>query len=619
MISGCGAAICLAAQPSTVFGSPDVMVVRGVSETLAVTAALAEAIVAAVRGKTTASAITSAINGSAKRFGTGKIEKPIGRELMHGALLGALDAWHESETDRFVPVESFAAPRRGYLLAGFGGDTRFSARPLADAIKAFLEKKAVTREVFDEMEKAAQRRAFTVAKAANEAMVRVVKQELVRQLAAGADLADFGKHAAARFESAGWTPANPSHVETVFRTNVIGAYSSGRVRQMTQPEVLDLRPFWQSMPIGDGPPRQRKTHREFVLRATDPFWQTAAPPYGYNCFVPGTAVEGRFIGASRAIYTGQTVELTTAEGRRLTVTANHPVLTPQGFVPAKALAEGDELVCYRAEPGIGNLRAGAERHEDHAPATVEQVFGALAKTGLAHSTATGAEDFHGEARRFNGDIEVVGTYRILDDRLRSEAGAQHRGHLALEAPDTLPASAARDRRPGERVLRHDLPAPSAPGPGELALGSARRLDGPPLHELRIGPAARLDTVLAEDPIDDLPADVKLARELLARGAGAIALDHIVRIRKLDGVHTVYDLETGPGWLVAEGIVTSNCRCRLRSLSLKQGAGRVQEGTSIHGLPDHGFASGMGALFEGGTVPTTKPANDPPPERERAND
>lgn len=280
MTIGCGAAICFAAQPRTIFGSPDVMVQRGVEDTLSVTGALAAAIVEAVTGETSARAIKSAIDGAAKRFGTAKIAKPIERELMHGALLGALDAWHESETDRFVPVESFA--RRGQPIL-LGPDTQFAARPLADAIKRFLEKKAVTRDVFDQMEKSAQRRAFTVAGAANDEMVRTVKRELVRQVAVGADLAEFGRHAAERFESAGWTPANPSHVETVFRTNVLGAYNGGRIRQMTQPEVLDLRPFWESVPVGDGPPRQRKTHRGFVLRAADPFWQSASPPYGYNC------------------------------------------------------------------------------------------------------------------------------------------------------------------------------------------------------------------------------------------------------------------------------------------------------------------------------------------------
>lgn len=281
MMTSCGAAICLAAQPSTIFGSPDVMVSRGVEDTLGATAALADAIVKAVSGKTSASAIKSAIDGAARRFGSAKIAKPIERELMHGRLLGALDAWHEAETDRFVPVESFGV-RRGSILLG-PTDTNFAARPLAEAIRKFLERKVVTRDVFDEMERAAQRRAFTVANAANEEMVRTVKRELVRQIAVGADLADFGKHAAARFESAGWTPANPSHVETVFRTNVIGAYSSGRIQQMTQPEVLDFRPFWESVPVGDGPPRQRATHRNFVLRASDPFWQTACAPYGYNC------------------------------------------------------------------------------------------------------------------------------------------------------------------------------------------------------------------------------------------------------------------------------------------------------------------------------------------------
>lgn len=277
--------VCLAAQPASVFGTPDLMVERGVDETLAATSALADAIVSAVRGKTTAASIRSAIDGAADRFGTRRIEAPVRRELLQGSMLGALDSWYEGDNDVQVRVESFGAlhahPR---LLAQT--DTQFAARPLAEAIKRFLEKEAVTRDVFDQMEDAARKRAFTVANAASEEMVRTVKRELVRQIAVGADLAEFGRHAAERFESAGWTPANPSHVETVFRTNVVGAYNGGRARQMTQPEVLELRPFWQWLGAGDGPPRQRATHRAMhgiVLRANDPFWLRCYPPAGYNC------------------------------------------------------------------------------------------------------------------------------------------------------------------------------------------------------------------------------------------------------------------------------------------------------------------------------------------------
>lgn len=261
------------------------MVERGVEAMLSATEALAEAIIKAVAGKASARAIESAINGAAKRFGSARIATPIRRELLHGAMLGALDASFEAEHDVAIKVEGFAA-LHAPLFTLAGTDTEFAARPLADAIKRFLEKKAVTRDIFDSMEAAAKKRAFTVANAANEEMVRVVKRELVRQLAVGADLADFGKHAAERFESAGWLPDNPSHLETVFRTNVVGAYNGGRARQATQPEVLAVRPFWESLGVGDGPPRQRPGHARMhgvVLRATDPFWQEAYPPYGYNC------------------------------------------------------------------------------------------------------------------------------------------------------------------------------------------------------------------------------------------------------------------------------------------------------------------------------------------------
>jgi hypothetical protein len=275
--------ICAAAQPRSVNGTPDTLIVRGVEATLEATGELAAAFVRAVSGKSSAKAIEAAINGVGRSFSKEKIARPVRRELLHGAMLGALDSRFEGETGNAVKPESFSQLHRPRLLAGPFHDTRFADRPMREAIDSFLKKKTVTRDVFDAMEKDAQRRSFTVARAASEEMVKTVKRELLRQLAVGADLRDFGKHAAARFEAAGWVPANPSHVETIFRTNVMGSYSGGRIRQMTQPAVLAVRPYWQSLPVGDGPPRQRPTHILFTLRASDPFWQTACCPYGYNC------------------------------------------------------------------------------------------------------------------------------------------------------------------------------------------------------------------------------------------------------------------------------------------------------------------------------------------------
>ena len=271
-----------AAQPKTVFGTPDTLIVRGVGRTLDATAGFVDDIVRAVRGKSSAKAIQSTLKGLKRSAPVRKVSSPIRRELLHGSMLGALDAEWEGEEDEAIAPEAFAREPAPHQLVK--ADPSFAGKTLEEAIRAFLKREPVTRETFDSMEKAAQRRAFTVAKAATEAMVETVQLELARQVAKGADLADFGKAAAKRLEAAGWTPENPSHLETVFRTNVLGSYGGGRAQQMTQPAVVTRRPFWQVLGIGDS--RQRPTHAKvngLVLAATDPFWVEAFPPFGFNC------------------------------------------------------------------------------------------------------------------------------------------------------------------------------------------------------------------------------------------------------------------------------------------------------------------------------------------------
>jgi uncharacterized protein with gpF-like domain len=55
---------------------------------------------------------------------------------------------------------------------------------------------------------------------------------------------------------------------------------------MSQPDVLELRPFWQVLTPNDGPPRQRPNHQKAhlaVFRADDPVFPDAFTPWDYNC------------------------------------------------------------------------------------------------------------------------------------------------------------------------------------------------------------------------------------------------------------------------------------------------------------------------------------------------
>lgn len=276
------------AQPRSTFGTPDDLVDRGTLALAKQTERLGVAIARAVHGETNAKAIRAAVARVGREWDRERFADPIEREFSQGQWLGALDADFEARTDRPIAVESFAALHAPVLLAPYdkSTDPAFATRPVGDARKQFERREAVTRDVYDAMTDAARRRAVTVAGATNREIVRTVQRELVQQVSHGADLRDFSERVVPRLEQAGWTPVNASHAENVLRTNVSTAYNAGRARQMTQPAALRFRPFWQIVTVNDGPPRQRPPHQAAhlaVLRADDPFWLDAYPPFGCQC------------------------------------------------------------------------------------------------------------------------------------------------------------------------------------------------------------------------------------------------------------------------------------------------------------------------------------------------
>ncbi len=98
-------------------------------------------------------------------------------------------------------------------------------------------------------------------------------------------------------------------METVFRTNSLDAYNRGRHEQMSDPKVIAARPVWEIRALEPTTPEDRQTHiaaNGKKLLASDPFWRTAYPPFGFNCrcrvvsrnqasladVVPGTSIQG---------------------------------------------------------------------------------------------------------------------------------------------------------------------------------------------------------------------------------------------------------------------------------------------------------------------------------------
>lgn len=290
----CEAQAGIAVPAAAVHGSPETLIARGVKEAVRETSKWAAARAAAVDGLSDAVSIRRAL--SRVKIDREAFARAVEKRLVHGAMLGAMDAEWEAENDRVVKPPAFSIKndrrveeteeerleRWGIKLAG--GVVDFVASPFAEALRIFRAKNILPRRAFDRLSAEAKRYAFTVAGLAEKAQLEAAHSELSNALEEGDDLRRFSARLTERFESAGWTTPNPSHVETIFRTNTMSAYARGRDEQMTQPAVLAARPYWQIMGPNDS--RKRDPHRRAlgkVLEATDPFWKRAPLPWGYNC------------------------------------------------------------------------------------------------------------------------------------------------------------------------------------------------------------------------------------------------------------------------------------------------------------------------------------------------
>lgn len=121
------------------------------------------------------------------------------------------------------------------------------------------------------------------------------------------------------------------------------------------------------------------------------------------CFPPEQLVSGAMVRAAwRRPYQGPMVQIVTDDGRNLTTTPNHPMLTHRGWVAAGELQYGDDLVSY-----VGDQDLSSSRDHDVAggPTPIGEIFDALSVSGEVDRRIGTEVDFHGDG--MNREIEVL--------------------------------------------------------------------------------------------------------------------------------------------------------------------------------------------------------------------
>lgn len=152
-----------------------------------------------------------------------------------------------------------------------------------EAISVFRRRVPMTEDEFQALEDAEYERAFKVAGVMDADLVQEVFDALDDAIADGTTFEEFQAKVGADLEAA-WAGEAPTTLETVFRTNTMGAYNAGRREIFTRPEVKEARPYWRFDAISD-----ERTDEDCeaadgtVLDADDDWWKTHTPPLHPNC------------------------------------------------------------------------------------------------------------------------------------------------------------------------------------------------------------------------------------------------------------------------------------------------------------------------------------------------
>lgn len=579
-------------------------------------------------------------------------------------------------SERFDPRSRPEAPR----LPGDDFDV-----PFEEAIAWARERRAVLPDVFyGSRLQAVRARSFAIAGLAALDQVQQVADSLAEATAAGQTFREWQKTLPPDVFALG-----KARRELIFRNAVQTHYGIGRTIQ--QRENAAARGFLMWDAINDS--RTRPTHRAMdghIAPIDDPIWKKWTPPAGHRCFLPGTRVRGDFRIGLEAPYSGPAVEVLTSSGARLAVTGNHPVVTSDGWVAAKDIKVGDDLLRYG---GVVDPLALAVEDDQQSPPTVEQVFEALACEALGVADPA-AFELHGDAQFGKGEVHVAGadgelmhgvqvvrdhrrhqrSFEAACDRVAHGSGhaerstlvsaraalavlAQYSLHVPLGRADGL-GNDGRTHREQLVQPRNDdrerlvAPIGSAPGGAALALdGVAVALDCGPLHQLglaasanlrpvpneqrahgaadnaglrgkgllaraftvlaqqfghvlgrplrsRLGPppahgvavlrSAALDAGIAKQTAEQAVTHGGLFKALTHGFPGEVSTDQVISVRHFTFSGHVYDFETAQGWLVANDVIVSNCRCSRLALTEAQARARGYPKLAPDVEPDAGW-------------------------------
>jgi SPP1 gp7 family putative phage head morphogenesis protein len=167
------------------------------------------------------------------------------------------------------------------ILKVIADDKDFIFQEAYDFIK---DKLVLSYEDYAKLSEKYKNLAFSVARYTEIEVLKQFKEKLLEAIENGSTKAQFETEMNTFLVDRGFSGLTPYRADTIFRINMQTAYSVGHYENMTDENVLRLRPYWQYQTAGDN--HVRESHQMMdgkVFYANDPIWDTWYPPNGFGC------------------------------------------------------------------------------------------------------------------------------------------------------------------------------------------------------------------------------------------------------------------------------------------------------------------------------------------------
>ena len=272
-----------------------------------------------------------------------------------------------------------------------------------------------------------------------------------------------------------------------------------------------------------------------------------------NCFpayinVNATGVEKSF----QRFYSGPMITIDLESGGSLTATPNHPVLTTKGWVAIGKLTKFHSLI----KAGKLNNIVSDNMDIQNIESRFDKAFSSFNNPGNIVRKSGRVMDFHGDGTAHN--VNIKRSVSKLKDRVKPRFTEKSVNFSLSNSNLTLGSglSDSRFNKPLSRV-----------GTSHSSVRSSNLLESPiliesfPLEDFGIASASLGESIFIQMPDNSRPAESNFLADLnYGHLLSEVHIDNIINVdvKKFSG--HVYNLQTVPGWYLANGYVSHNCRC-----------------------------------------------------------